>query len=194
MEAKEEAEMTKITKIEKIVREACIKSERKYQYDYHIQIVRKYAKILAKKYRANKKVVDLIALLHDIGRLKYGPKKHAITGAMEAEKILQKFNYDKNLIKEVKMGILSHRHSSSRKAESIEAKIVKDADALSHFDIIPVLFMAAFYHIKMKPERAWDWIYSKIQRDWRTLNLPESRKIARKKYEAANLILKGAMK
>lgn len=131
-----------IRKIEAIVKESCKKSGWKYQYN-HFKMVRNYALLLSKKYNANKKVVELAALLHDIGRIKYGPRRHAMTSAIEAEKILKKFNYDKEIVKKVKGCILSHRHSSTRRTESLEAKIVKDADALSHFATVPLLLTIA---------------------------------------------------
>jgi uncharacterized protein len=197
MEEKEEKEMNNIKKIENIVREACKKSEREYQFKYHILIVRKYAILLAKKYKANRKVVELVALLHDIGRLKFGYRKHAISGAMEAERILRKLNYNQNTINQVKDCILSHRHSSKRKTISLEAKISKDADALAHFEAIPVLFTAALsknFYRKIPEEDAWKWVHNKIKRDWETLQFPLSRKIAKKKYYAALTLLQGVVK
>jgi uncharacterized protein len=189
MEEKEEEEMKE--KIEKIVKNAITEGPQGYQFKYHIQVVRKYAKILARKYHADENIVDMIALLHDIGRFKFGPKRHADTGALEAERILKKFHYNKEFIEQVKNGIFSHRHSSRKKAESLEAKIVKDADALSHFHSIPMLFAAAFLNKKMTSEKGWKWIYDKIQRDWKSLYFPESRRIAKKKYNAIKTIFEG---
>lgn len=197
METEEEEEMNNIKKIEKIVKTACIKSDREYQYKYHFLIVRKYAILLAKKYKADKKVVELVALLHDIGRLKFGYRNHAATGAKEAERILRKLNYDEKTIIKVKNCILFHRHSSKRKVENLEAKIAKDADALAHFEAMPLLFAAASnkkFYKKINEQEGWKWVYKKIQRDWKSLSFPESKKIAKEKYEAGIKILEDVLK
>lgn len=46
----------------------------------------------------------------------------------------------------------------------------------------------------MKPEKAWKWVYDKIQRDWKSLYFPESKKIAKEKYDAVNLLFKEVKK
>ena len=101
--AKERIEEEKmISQIEKIVKETCQRGRRLDQYKYHVQLVRKYSLKLAKKYKVNKTVVELAALLHDIGRFKFGEKDHEIFGVKEAEKILRKFDYSTEIIKKVK--------------------------------------------------------------------------------------------
>ena len=95
---------TQIKEIANFVKEACFKSKWKYkkwQWD-HVVLVRKHALKLADKVKADKKIVEVAALLHDIGRIKYKPKNHEITSAKETEKILKKLKLDEEFIKKVK--------------------------------------------------------------------------------------------
>lgn len=45
-----------------------------------------------------KKILRIAALLHDIGRIKFGPEKHEETGAREAEKILKELKLEEKTI------------------------------------------------------------------------------------------------
>jgi uncharacterized protein len=74
-------------------------------------------------------------LLHDIARAKEdednsGEIDHAVLGAEMAEKILQDLNYDPDLRQEITHCILVHRFRTGHQPESIEAKILFDADKL----------------------------------------------------------------
>jgi len=116
-------------------------------YDFwneHIKYVEYYAKDLAEKYNADKEIVHLGALLHDIALVeKIGPRKeHHIQGALRAEKILQDMNYNPVKIARVKQCIINHK--SSKNAGNIEDLCVADADILSHFANIPMIFQVQF--------------------------------------------------
>ncbi len=74
-----------IEKVREIVKKECYERSRKF----HISHVVKYAKLLGKKLNADEELAELGALLHDIGRIKFGAKNHEITGIYEAEKILK---------------------------------------------------------------------------------------------------------
>lgn len=90
--------------------------------------------------------VDLIVLkaaclLHDIARKKEDKEKfecHAKEGAKIAEKILKRLNFPKEKIKGVVHAIRCHRKSKGIKAETIEAKILQDADKIDIFGAIGI--------------------------------------------------------
>lgn len=74
-------------------------------------------------------------LLHDIARAKEdedisGDIDHAVMGAEMAETILAGLNYDAERTKKIKKCILTHRFRSGNPPESIEAKVLYDADKL----------------------------------------------------------------
>lgn len=75
------------------------------------------------------------ALLHDIARVKESTDKsgsidHAVLGSEIAENILVKMNYSKDSIDKIKHCIITHRFRSGNEPQSIEAKILFDADKL----------------------------------------------------------------
>lgn len=177
--------------VRKIVEEECKKPTNPFGYGFwtdHVLTVVKYATTLGKELKADKEIVELAALLHDIGVVKGDSKNHHISGMEEAEKILKKFNYPQTKIENVKHCIFAHRASKSIKRKTIEAKVIASADAMAHFDEIPQLFESAFTRFKMNPDEGKRWILEKLKRDWKKL-IPEARKLVRDKYNAAKLLL-----
>lgn len=175
----------KIEKIRQIVKRECEEGD----WKYHILPVVKYSKMLAKKYKANLEIVELAALLHDIGRIKLKDEEtHHISGIPEAEKILKKFNYPKKVIEEIKHCIESHRSSKGIKPKTTIAKIIANADAMAHFDVLPIFFY--WRNMKDSFEEVVKWVDEKIKRDWnKKITLPEARKIVKNKYKAIRLLL-----
>jgi len=111
-------------KIRELVKKEFKKSDW-YESDwvYHILPVVKYAKKLAKIYKVDEEVVELAALLHDIGRVKLEEdEEHHIIGVPKAERILRKYNYSEKIIKEVKHCIESHRTIKGPKPKTMIAK------------------------------------------------------------------------
>jgi len=157
-------------------------------WKYHIVPVTKYAKKLAKILNADEEVVELAALLHDIGRLRFGRENHEVTGIPEAEKILTEYNAPQNVIAEVKHCIESHRGSKDIQPRTTIAKIIANADAMAHFDILPVFF---YWRSKKQTfDEAFKWVEDKIDREWnKKLTLPEAREMMEEKYKAIKLVL-----
>ena len=170
------------------VREIVKKEAEESDWKYHIVPVVKYAKKLAKIMNVNEETVELAALLHDIGRLKFGGKDHEITGVPEAEKILKENNYSQDIINEVKHCVESHRGSKNIPPKTIIAKIIANADAMAHFDVLPIFFY--WRSNKQTFEEALKWTSDKIDRDWnKKLTLPEAKEMIKEKYKAIKLVL-----
>ncbi len=158
-------------------------------WKYHILLVVKYSKLLARKLGANEELAEIGALLHDIGRIRVGEENHEITGPLEAEKILKGLNFSQTIIDEIKHCIESHRSSKDTKPRTIIAKIIANADAMAHFDIIPVLLQIGLERAG-NIETATVWLMEKLERDWnKKLTIPEAKKLVQKKYQAAKLLL-----
>lgn len=180
--------MNKLNKVKKLVKSKYEEND----WKYHIIPVAKYAKKLARTYKVDEELAELAALLHDIGRTDTkNDEDHHVLGVPKAEKILRKFNYPDKLIEDVKHAVISHRTSKGPKPKTMVAKIVANADAMAHFDILPVFFWWKKGNSKNYSfEDNVQWVKKKLGKDWeKKITLPEAKKISKKNYEANKLIL-----
>jgi putative nucleotidyltransferase with HDIG domain len=175
------------------VRAIVKKESEKVDWDNHLKIVVKYAKILAEELKQDEELIEIAALLHDIGRIRHGGKDHEKTGAIEAEKILRSLNYAPDKIEIVKQCVAAHRGQSEIMPRTIPEKIIANADAMAHFDA--VLWLV---NIKSKKERFDDvlkWIDDKLERDWnKKMTIPYAKKMMKEKYDAARIIIEANKK
>jgi len=180
-----------IEEIRKFVKEECYKPTSKYgsdPYELHFVPTHNYAKRMAEESGADIEVVELAAWLHDIGSIIKGRKDHHLTGVEIAEEKLKMFGYPQDQIEKIKHCILVHRGSDSLKPETLEAKIIIEADALDVFDRLAGLFEAAYRFENLSREEARISVKQKITNKWEKLS-PLSRKLIKPKYEAAMLLL-----
>lgn len=100
----------------------------------HVQRVEATADRLATDYPdADTHWIQLSALLHDIGRAKEDRgdiEDHAEWGADESARILRDYDVSEETIDAVSHCIRAHRYSNHVTPETIEAKIISDADSL----------------------------------------------------------------
>jgi putative nucleotidyltransferase with HDIG domain len=159
-------------------------------YRYHVLPVVSHAKKLARIYKVKGGTVEIAALLHDIGRGHVGDdENHHIAGGPVAERILRNLGYPKEVIEEVKHAVVSHRSKKGIKPRTIIAKIVANADAMSHFDMLPVFYIWLGGK-NMKIAEITEWIEKKLERDWnKKLTLPEARELVEEKYKAIKILL-----
>jgi len=185
----------KIKQIEEIVKKACYEnkffSEKEFQWR-HTDFVRNFSVKLAKKLKADVELCEVAALLHDIGRMRYGPDDHEITSAKDTDKILHELGYNEEFIKKASRAVLTHRGSTKPDPVTIEEKIVACADAMSHFEDAAMLFAImnreAKEHKKTAPELI-EIFSSKLDRAWvKVCRIPEAQKMLKKKREALKLI------
>lgn len=186
--------MTIAQKVRKIIEEGAKKKSNKYEMTgfEHILTVVKFAKILAKKRKADVEVTELSALFHDYASLLENGKyveEHEIHSAIKAEEILTKFRYPKEKIEIIKDAIYCHRGSKGREKKTVEARCLADADAMAHFNAIPSLFYLAYITYKISDiEEAKKFIRDKLSRSWNKLS-PDAREIIKKEYAVAKVIL-----
>ena len=117
------------------------------KYDFwenHIKFVVDESLKLAEAYGADKEIVEIGAMLHDIALMsRVGTKAdHHVNGAKVAEEILDKFNIEENKKQRILGCVLHHR--TSKNAENLEELCVADADILAHFDNIPMIFFKCY--------------------------------------------------
>ncbi len=183
-----------IKEIETLVEAACKEPTNHFGYGtwtYHITLVVRYSKIMAKKIGADGEIVEIASLLHDYASIKdYSLyEDHHSHGAKLAEEVLMKYNYPKNKIEQVKECILTHRGSKPLQKLTKESLCVADADSMAHFDSIPSLFYLAFFSHKMSIDEASIWLMNKLEKSWTKLS-PEAREIIKDKYKASKELFK----
>lgn len=100
----------------------------------HTGRVRALAMHIGKVECADLNILELAALLHDIGRHKedesLGEVCHAVEGAKMARTILARYKLETETIDRVVHAIARHRYRGKAKPETLEARILYDADKL----------------------------------------------------------------
>lgn len=109
---------------------------------HHVQRVETIAEeLLAAHPDADARVLFPAVVLHDIGRAREDRGEiddHACWGAREAKAILQAEGFDGDSIDAVCHAISTHRYSSDPEPETIEAKLLCDADNLDALGAVGV--------------------------------------------------------
>ncbi|MBT3249330.1 MAG: HD domain-containing protein [Candidatus Pacebacteria bacterium] len=160
-------------------------------WDEHVAVVEKIAlKILETQAQANKEIVLLSVWFHDLGRAYGHNKDHDVWGAEFAKKYLTEKGFEAEIVMGVYNACLSHRVTEV-KPESVEAKILATADAMSHFEegfYLRIFFawskrMSNYQEMKNK-------LMKKIERDYhQKIFFDESKEAIRPMYEAWKIVL-----
>lgn len=100
------------------------------EYLRHVGAVRKYALWLARIYNADKFVVEVAALLHDVAA--DADATHAAEGARVSREFLSKFDVPDEIKENIAKAI--ETHSIGGKSGAIEQQILKDADGLGFIE------------------------------------------------------------
>lgn len=144
----------------------------------HIKKLSGYQKL----YKADRTIVELGALLHDIALIKQvGDRKdHHTNGAELAKELLEKYNFPKDIIEKVIGYVLNHR--SCKNATNLEELCVCDADILAHFDNIPMLFNSVFNRNNIKLNEVRTWMRECFEKDYNDLS-DKTRKLFESRYK-----------
>ncbi len=116
---------------------------------HHVQRVDRLAETLADCHPepVDDRVLSLAVLLHDIGRSREDRGEiddHAIWGAREAAEILREQDISAETITRVEHCIRAHRYSNDVEPETIEAKLLCDADNLDALGAIGIARVFAY--------------------------------------------------
>jgi uncharacterized protein len=107
----------------------------------HTERVIKLCIFLGEKLGADMEVLIPAAILHDIAR---SMKNHSIASARKSENILRNYNIEEDKIRHICEAIRTHSFSGGRKAKTIEAKILSDADKLDALGAVGILRTAMY--------------------------------------------------
>ena len=126
--------------IESLVRERMVGNSKGAHAFDHIKRVYALSVKIGKEMGANLKILGAAALLHDIGRQKETETgiSHSILSGEMSQTILVELEYDTDEINCVVDAIRTHRFSEGIKPNSLEGRILSDADKLDAIGAIGV--------------------------------------------------------
>jgi len=175
----------------------------------HIMRVYKNAENLAKKEKANTKLILSAALLHDIVNYPKSDKRSknsSTQSAIASKKILAKCNFSNSEIKIVTDAIHDHSFSKNKIPKTLEGKILQDADRLDAIGAIGIARAFAvsgaesrpFYNVvdpfcsKRKPDdQKWtvDHFYRKLLKLEKLMNTKSAKIEAKKRTKVLKSFL-----
>jgi uncharacterized protein len=120
---------------------------------FHVQRVWQNAKLIGRHEGSDLFVTELGALLHDIADWKFYNHDHTI-GAKVAGAWLKKLNVDDQTIDQVRyivQNISYHAGANKHKMESLEGRVVQDADRLDAMGAIGIARAFAYGGFKQRP-------------------------------------------
>lgn len=164
-------------------------TRRTWIFPNHIDIAVDFARQLADKYQANAEIAMLGALLHDAGlaykRETASPAGHEGRSVEYAQESLPKYSYDTQLIDEVIKCIAATEPEVE--PATLEAKIVRSADALSHMLSVHYLAKAMFAD---DLEDGISFVEKKIEKDFYKVCLDDERQMVQPVYDYYSKIIR----
>jgi uncharacterized protein len=155
----------KIEQIEKFAKKSLAVDNDSAHNIEHVMRVYNLALRLAEDEDVDLDVIKIAILLHDIGGAKEmndssGKTDHAIESAKLARPFLKKLGLANDKIEHILSCIISHRYRSEQKPETLEARIVFDADKLETVGAIGIA-------------RVFSWIGKNNAHIYRVVNIEE---------------------
>jgi uncharacterized protein len=155
-------------------------------YRAHVESVRMNALKLASKMKADRTVVEVSALLHDVGKIR-SQENHHIEGAKMARAFLTKYGCDNDFIEKVEHCIMAHRASKRMDAKTIEAQIIKDADGIAFLDINAGTWLDLLHYMwgdkKLSMEEGVKQEKLKVRKMYDKIETSYGRKLAKANYD-----------
>jgi uncharacterized protein len=169
-----------IEHLREIVRARMVRMEgTAHSYDHVARVVR-IATFLAKKEKADVELVQVGALLHDVGWSSGQP--HNETGAKLAVEILREIGCDQEKAEKIVGIILHHPIDLKDQLETLEERIVWDADKI---DLLGAVGVARGFHwYGKKPfETVVRLAFDTYTPIYTMLNTSSARQLAKRRYE-----------
>jgi uncharacterized protein len=114
-----------------------------HDFDHTLRVLNLALKVAEHYPEANIEVIKVSAILHDIARVREDTDPthtidHAELGAQMSKEILKALGYEDAFIEAVSHAIRSHRYRGSVLPQTLEAKILSDADKLDAIGAIGI--------------------------------------------------------
>jgi len=163
------------------------KSRPKEAYIRHVELVRKYALLLGKKYDANLFIIELAALLHDIGA--DAGQSHALKSVELAAELLSDFKIDKKnkakILSAIRNHSMSHSSGGFKRKVVLEDQIIRDADTLSFLKDTYIAYFKEMLRREPPPEKAKQVTLEKIRGMLNKVGTNKGKECAKKLYAKA---------
>jgi uncharacterized protein len=108
----------------------------------HVQRVYDLCQVIGQKEKCDMTILLASALLHDIGRFECdiinGERCHAMVGAKIAEQMLKEEGADPGFIDKAAHCIVTHRFRNDHNPQTVEAKVLFDADKLDSIGCVGI--------------------------------------------------------
>lgn len=174
-----------VKEIEDYIKNNVVKKFENYDaFENHVNPVRNHALELAELYHADKEVVEIAALLHDVAHMR-DHEHHDLVGAKMTQKILRG-KLSKEKIELIAKCVRNHRGRYKR--ETIEEDIIFCADVMSHINH----FLSLVYSGGADKEglnKTKERLKKEIEWGWKKMSLPEAKRLVEKKYKAIMALL-----
>ncbi|MDI9644179.1 MAG: HD domain-containing protein [Candidatus Verstraetearchaeota archaeon] len=141
-----------------------------------MQRVRSLCRVIGNAEGAVPEILDLAALFHDVKREE---ADHAMSSATHAGRILLSEGFSEEFVSAVKEAIAAHSYTSGRVPNSLEAKVLSDADRLDAMGAIGIYRTVQYNLEKGYPaERVASHISEKLLRLAGTMQTDTGRRMA----------------
>jgi HD superfamily phosphodiesterase len=148
----------------------------------HLERVWERAERLGKRLNADMESLVAIVYLHDIGR-QYGLEFHGPKSVEHAKNVLERINFPMSKRELVLRAIGTHDYQTNpSERDSLEAKILYDADKLDAFGDIGIKRFTDKYLIEKRVEMSVPEMLRGIDARWDTLMLPETKELTKDDY------------
>ncbi len=175
----------------------------------HVKRVVSIAKKIGRAENANLEIVVPAAYLHDcvyISKIDDRRKQASTISADKAVELLAMWGVQKNLLPEIHHAISAHSFSANIKAETVEAKVVQDADRLDAMGSTGIFRCFAFSGLANRPlcrvddpfcddrppddsDNTLDHFFTKLLHLQDRLNTPSARKEGALRLQSMNMFL-----
>lgn len=179
----------------------------------HTERVHALSLRIASEENADQEIVAAAALLHDIARAKEDQGEifdHAVEGANMAKRVLKEVRFPLNKIRDVVYCINVHRFREGLQAQTLEAKILQDADRLDILGAIGIARVFSrggwgnkpIYNPEISPKQKYDGasltsvnhILEKLLKVKETINTQAGRRIAEGRHRFVEAFLERFLK
>jgi HD superfamily phosphodiesterase len=180
-------------RIEKYVKTACGNDDNRFTkqfFEEHILIVVKYGLQLAEYYQADREIIRLAGLLHDVSVLFANNKLevHNVDSSAVATRLLDVYSYDAERIKRVSDCILKHLRPLREGEGTREEVCVSNADAMAQI-VRPAYWLYFAFKIRgLSYQEGLSWYKKRITDNWNAL-VDHAKDLIREEYERIRVVI-----